>query len=324
MYPCGITACGKNIRTNVVKCEVCHTFYHPGCSKKAAAERPCCTNFIDVNRSANASKNSDKNTGAPPPQSTNNNLNQILQPLPDLEQPSNPETPNGWETKTLDQKLTDLMLEIKRNTNENEIFRRNFNVAKNLINSQNTAILSINTAVENNTQLIQHNSSTINDVKSAAAGNYETLELIIDGIPPGLMTDNLQIIHQIFDFLKCTNLKKYIVSLRNFNRKSNKTSNFSLIVEMVSNGICEKIIMARIRHKNFNSTTVFNEKHPNPIFINRLLPPYLHKLLTEARSLKKEFGWFSVTAVKYSIQIKFEKNSQPVTISTLSDLRSIS
>lgn len=44
------------------------------------------------------------------------------------------------------------MLEIKQNSNENQAFRTNFNLTKDLITNQTTAIFSLNTALNSNTQ----------------------------------------------------------------------------------------------------------------------------------------------------------------------------
>lgn len=312
MYRCNKSSCNSEIKRRVVKCDNCQKCYHPGCANNLPDSNTCCVSFTEILKT--------KPPEIPPSASRTDPKTHLV--LADSETAPT-ELPAGWEEKDLNAKLNDIFRGINTNNNDNKSFREQLLITQSKLNLHTTRLNNHEEQMQQALEIIDDNKKEISELKQACSVTSPACEIVVDVIPNNLNLNNQDILTQILEKLKCTPFKPYILSIRDFKRKTNpQQSTRSIIVEFLSDKICDKIIVARIANKNFIASEIFDTQINSPIFINKILSPYLHKLFTEARRLKKVHGWKSVKLRNNSLLICKDQSTEE-TVYTMSDLQKL-
>lgn len=322
MQKCPRNGCGRKLVT-VEPCPYCRIEFHPNCvilHKADCPQKPIISTMSNSSVNAGSSTQVQPGVGASAPVTTFPTLN--LEPLPIRPFNPPPGLPADWD-KLTDAEKSDAMMTILVEVRDQNV------QLKNDINN-------ISSQVNNHTSVIKAQNDELHrlaaeqtDSQHAFADRAVSNEIIINGLPKDLNLDCVEIYTRIFKFL---NLNAnyygcYVLDARFVNHKKNpQTPTNSVIVEMVSADVCEKILDASISSRKkttLSINNIFCTGNESLIYINHFLPSYFQNLFFQARQAKKRFGWKSVSTNNGNIIIKVNDQSPLISVCTLAQLETL-
>lgn len=172
---------------------------------------------------------------------------------------------------------------------------------------------------------------------SSHPSTSKTAELVVPGIPD-IVTSKLsptEIAGAVFDFLRISNLKSDILTVRKLENKKNrnkgsdksKIDKYSFITKLRSIEIRDYIISAKKQVKVINVKEIFPELVENTfrgqIYVNELLNSETYKLLLKTKAKAKILNYKYVWIRDYIIFIEKSEETDRIIINTDLDLENL-
>lgn len=100
----------------------------------------------------------------------------------------------------------------------------------------------------------------------------------------------------------------------------------TLVIEFISDKVCDKIIQFSIRKRRDRGLTarlLFAADDDSPIYVNKMLPKYYENLAYEARAKKRLKNWKSVSVNNGNILVRPSDGQQPIKCATRTRLSNL-
>lgn len=317
----------KRVVVKCVSCNICFKKFHPACAdiyvKTKRAEQCCIKCLSKSGKMYDSSGTSASGGGVSQTfdctMTQNDAHNMGNPPCPQFE----PQLPKDWNKMNESDRLTALMSELSVSRQENSFYRQEINKLHAVLLNHNTRI---NTNAANFNTFKTDVQNEIIDIKKAQVNPYPTCELVVDGIPTEMPFETCHIVSPILKSLGLTNFNPFVLGSRVIKKKNAQPNDptYSIIIEMCSDPVCNKVIEARRLCKDgFTADNVFKSSTQNIIYINKLKPSNLYRMYRETMKRKHDANWYAVYENNGSIIAKKEKSSIPLNIITKSDLNMI-
>lgn len=324
MLKCPGIKCGRKL-VNFEQCPNCQLKFHSNCLRN---HRPSCSakiamfpNVSGAVPSAVASASVAQPIALPQNSPQVPNFNSF-QPLAIQGFADPPGLPPNWRDLSADDKSEKIMSTLLEIRNQNCQLK--------------TEIVAATSKINFHSEIIQSHDSEIHrisaeqaDCRDALADRSSLSELIISGLPKNLNLDTSVICERIFAFLDLDRkfIEQYILDSRFVRHKKSQPVTNSLVIDMISDKVCEKVLSAAANKRKTLKLTVMNIFGINDesiIYINRMLSAYLQNVAFQARQAKKRLGWKSVSTFNGTVAIRLNDNSPPIIVSTLAQLENLS
>ena len=141
-----------------------------------------------------------------------------------------------------------------------------------------------------------HTAADITDTQNALTDRNPVSEIKISGLSLDLPDPPNHLATKILDFIDCKHQFFSPITVREVKPKRNDVTSKTIILEMVSDKICNKTLqMAANKRKNLELTNdkIFANQDNSKIYISKMLPPYYENLAYQARVAKREHKWDS-------------------------------
>lgn len=320
MSKCPGAKCGRKL-VNSEQCPHCFTNFHPNCLKIHLVS--CIFKTTMEGNSSNnltagvstASPNISSQTAPRQPSSNN------FQPLEIQNFHSPPELPANWKSLSADDKSDLIMTTLLEIRNQNTQLKTEFNAAASKINFHSEVLQSHDSE-------INRISAEQADCRDALADRSSLSDLIVSGILKNLTMDINSICERLFAFLELDRkyIEFYFLGARFVRHKKSQPSSNSIVIEMISDVVCEKVLAAsaaKRKSAKLSIRNILDIDDDSIIYINRMLPPYLQNVAFQARQAKKRLGWKSVSTFNGNVSIKMNDNSPLINVCTLAQLENL-
>lgn len=203
---------------------------------------------------------------------------------------------------------------------QNDVANRNIASILDTVNTHSNLIK----AHEENIFDLQAN---VADLENALAGNSALPQIIITGIPLQVKIPPQEIVDQIFHFINFKpEIESFVSSPRIVTPKAPNPTSLSIIIDVISDSMCEKILEFAAKKRNkapLSNRDIFGQNFESNLYINKVLPPYIRDLAYTARRLKTQKGWTGTWVNRGQVFVKPNPQSNPIIVSTQTQLSSI-
>ncbi|XP_043280374.1 uncharacterized protein [Venturia canescens] len=199
-----------------------------------------------------------------------------------------------------------------------------------IVNSRETQRLR-----DENVQLSKHIQFLERGMATLTSSKYP-FELTITGCPPSLKDPPDFIVNKVFNALGVTEFLPDIISIRKLpedqltvgsgtssSQRTSHSSHVSYIVYLKSTAARDTIIQRRRELSEFTVKEVLKIEQAGNIFVNEHIPPYLYKLLKQAKARAKSNDYKFVWARSGKVWVRKANGTEPVPIMADSDLDKI-
>lgn len=247
-------------------------------------------------------------------------------PLPNLDpltltDHESPSLPKDWQNLSESEKSTKIMEAILEVQTQNLQFKKD--------------LLATNSKVNYHSQVIARHESELSRISAEHSDHLDafldrnpTAELIVNGVPKDLNLTCVEIASKIFNFigLESKFVDNFLLGARLVKPKNPEITKISVIIEMVSDKACEKVLAVAAQKRKtvkFSLNNIFGIQNDSLLYLSKMLPPYFHNLAFHARQAKKRLGWKSVGTHGSNITVKINDQSPQITVTTMAQLQAI-
>lgn len=313
-------ACNR-VLVNAHTCIYCNTGFHAKCLE--IHSQYCKSSIVEMERTQQNSTQSSVNVS---PLTANRHLNSLvrahanLSPMPPFEFAPTPRLPDGWSEMNVKEQNTLIMTSLLKIENQNTQIKEQLSMYHEKINLHSEVLIQYETKFNDV-------NDELHDIENAIVDRNPTSEIIISGIAQGINMPKNETAQKILEFIDCTGQHFIPLDVREVNSRRTDNSSKSIVIEMISDKVCDKVLQrAATTRKTVDLTNanIFNVDNQSKIYVNKMLPPYYENLAYKARVAKKEKKLTTTWVNNGNVCVKQTEQQRPAAVATMSQLSHMS